>query len=31
VPIHLDVVVLDASLQVDGRAVLDAGRYVLVP
>jgi leucyl aminopeptidase (aminopeptidase T) len=29
VPIHLDVVVLDASLQVDGRQVLDAGRYVL--
>lgn len=29
VPIHLDVVVLDASLEVDGRRVLDAGRYVL--
>jgi leucyl aminopeptidase (aminopeptidase T) len=29
VPIHLDVVVLDASLDVDGRSVLDAGRYVL--
>src|SRR6516165_5213898 len=29
VPIHLDVVVLDASLEVDGRAVLDRGRYVL--
>lgn len=29
VPIHLDVVVLDASLEVDGRPVLDAGRYVL--
>jgi leucyl aminopeptidase (aminopeptidase T) len=29
VPIHLDVVVLDASLQVDGRPVLDAGRYVV--
>jgi leucyl aminopeptidase (aminopeptidase T) len=29
VPIHLDVVVLDASLNVDGRAVLDQGRYVL--
>ena len=29
VPIHLDVVVLDASLQVDGRTVLEAGRYVL--
>jgi leucyl aminopeptidase (aminopeptidase T) len=29
VPIHLDVVILDASLEVDGRQVLDAGRYVL--
>ena len=29
VPIHLDVVVLDASLEVDGQAVLDPGRYVL--
>jgi leucyl aminopeptidase (aminopeptidase T) len=29
VPIHLDVVVLDATLEVDGRQVLDAGRYVL--
>ena len=29
VPIHLDVVVVDASLTVDGRPVLDAGRYVL--
>ena len=29
VPIHLDVVVLDARLEVDGRQVLDAGRYVL--
>ena len=29
VPIHLDVVVLDASLEVDGRSILDAGRYVL--
>jgi leucyl aminopeptidase (aminopeptidase T) len=29
VPIHLDVVVLDASLEVDGRRVLEAGRYVL--
>jgi leucyl aminopeptidase (aminopeptidase T) len=29
VPIHLDVVVRDASLEVDGRRVLDAGRYVL--
>jgi leucyl aminopeptidase (aminopeptidase T) len=29
VPIHLDVVVLDASLDVDGRAVLEGGRFVL--
>jgi leucyl aminopeptidase (aminopeptidase T) len=29
VPIHLDVVVLDASLEVDGTAVLEAGRYLL--
>jgi leucyl aminopeptidase (aminopeptidase T) len=29
VPIHLDVVVVDASLEVDGRPVLDRGRYVL--
>ncbi len=29
VPIHLDVVILDATLEVDGRAVLEAGRYVL--
>jgi leucyl aminopeptidase (aminopeptidase T) len=29
VPIHLDVVVLEASLEVDGRPVLDAGRFVL--
>jgi leucyl aminopeptidase (aminopeptidase T) len=29
VPIHLDVVVVDASLEVDGRQVLDRGRYVL--
>jgi leucyl aminopeptidase (aminopeptidase T) len=29
VPIHLDVVVLDASLDVDGSTILDAGRYVL--
>jgi leucyl aminopeptidase (aminopeptidase T) len=29
VPIHLDVVVLEASLEVDGRQVLDRGRYVL--
>jgi leucyl aminopeptidase (aminopeptidase T) len=29
VPIHLDVVVLDASLQVGGTPVLDAGRWVL--
>jgi leucyl aminopeptidase (aminopeptidase T) len=29
VPVHLDVVIVDATLQVDGRPVLDAGRYVL--
>jgi leucyl aminopeptidase (aminopeptidase T) len=29
VPIHLDVVVLDATLDVHGLRVLDAGRYVL--
>ena len=29
VPIHLDAVVLDATLDVDGRRVLEAGRYVL--
>ncbi len=29
VPIHLDVVVLDATLEVDGRTVLDGGRYML--
>jgi leucyl aminopeptidase (aminopeptidase T) len=29
VPIHLDAVVLDVTLEVDGRRVLDAGRYVL--
>lgn len=29
VPVHLDVVVLDASLAVDGRQVLDEGRLVL--
>jgi len=29
VPIHLDVVVLDASLEIGGTAVLDGGRYVL--
>jgi leucyl aminopeptidase (aminopeptidase T) len=29
VPIHLDVVVTDATLVVDGTTVLDAGRYVL--
>jgi leucyl aminopeptidase (aminopeptidase T) len=29
VPIHLDVVVADASLEVGGRAVLDSGRWVL--
>jgi leucyl aminopeptidase (aminopeptidase T) len=29
VPIHLDVVVLDASLEVGGTTVLDGGRFVL--
>jgi leucyl aminopeptidase (aminopeptidase T) len=29
VPIHLDVVVLDATLDVDGHRVLNEGRYVL--
>ncbi len=29
VPIHLDVVVLDPSLEVDGRRVLEDGRFVL--
>ena len=29
VPIHLDVVVVEASLEVDGQRVLDHGRYVL--
>ena len=29
VPIHLDAVVLDATLEVDGVRVLDAGRFVL--
>ncbi len=29
VPIHLDVVVLDASLEIDGRPVLDRGLFVL--
>ncbi|MGI8430111.1 MAG: aminopeptidase [Solirubrobacteraceae bacterium] len=29
VPIHLDVVVLDASLEIDGQAVLDDGRFVV--
>jgi leucyl aminopeptidase (aminopeptidase T) len=29
VPIHLDVVVLDASLTIDGRQILDSGRFVL--
>ena len=28
VPIHLDVVIVDASLEVDGQTVLDHGRYV---
>ncbi|HUO75044.1 MAG TPA: aminopeptidase [Solirubrobacteraceae bacterium] len=29
VPIHLDVVVIDASLEIGDRRVLDAGRFVL--
>jgi leucyl aminopeptidase (aminopeptidase T) len=29
VPIHLDVVILEASLEIDGRPVLDHGAYVL--
>jgi len=29
VPIHIDVVVANASLTIDGRPVLDGGRYVL--
>jgi leucyl aminopeptidase (aminopeptidase T) len=29
VPIHLDVVILEASLEIDGRPVLDGGDYVL--
>jgi leucyl aminopeptidase (aminopeptidase T) len=29
VPIHLDVVVLEATLRVGGTTVLDAGRYIL--
>jgi leucyl aminopeptidase (aminopeptidase T) len=29
VPIHLDVVVLEATLKIDSRPVLDAGRFVL--
>ncbi len=29
VPIHLDVVIIDATLEIDGRPVLDAGRYLL--
>ncbi len=29
VPVHLDAVILDATLEVDGLTVLDAGRYVL--
>lgn len=31
VPIHLDVVIVDASLEIDGVPVLDGGRYVLAP
>jgi leucyl aminopeptidase (aminopeptidase T) len=29
VPIHLDVVITEASLEIDGRPVLDEGRFVL--
>lgn len=29
VPIHLDAVVLDATLEIDGRRVLDAGNFLL--
>ena len=29
VPIHLDVVIVDASLEIDGTTVLDGGRYEL--
>jgi leucyl aminopeptidase (aminopeptidase T) len=29
VPIHLDVVVMEATLEIDGRPVLEAGRYLL--
>jgi leucyl aminopeptidase (aminopeptidase T) len=29
VPVHLDVVVTEASLEIDGRQVLDRGRFVL--
>jgi aminopeptidase len=29
VPIHLDVVVIDATLEIDSHRVLDAGRFVL--
>jgi leucyl aminopeptidase (aminopeptidase T) len=29
VPIHLDAVVLDATLEIDGRRVLETGRFVL--
>ena len=29
VPIHLDVVILDATLEIGGTRVLDSGRYVL--
>jgi len=29
VPIHLDVVIVDASLEIDGTPVLDAGRFLL--
>src|SRR6202023_1844932 len=31
VPVHLDAVVLDATLRIDDRVVLEEGRYVLCP
>ena len=29
VPVHLDVVILEPTLEIEGERVLDAGRYVL--
>ena len=31
VPIHLDVVILDATLVLDGEPILESGRYLLGP